>query len=135
MQQRAYVAVIIMAIMFNSIQALPSLLDGITFDEVDTNRIGWILIFSCEEGTGYYDYSFEHEDIRLDLQKAAVSVKIVPEGGTANPKYDEYAVEAKAMSNPVMAINNNLELSYVLNDDLTRSGYANLDNWIGTDAA
>jgi len=114
-----------------------SVLDGIEFDEV-TDSIGWVKIFSCEEArdeTHGMAMNFYHDDIRLALQKAAISMKIVPEGSTKNPEYDEYAVEAKPMSNPVTAINNNLEASYVLDDDLERSDFANLDNWIGTDAA
>merc|ERR1719242_1161129 len=121
----------------SDVTTMDSALDGIEFDEV-VDSIGWVKIFSCEEARSESSnkaMNFYHYDIRLALQKAAISMKIVPEGSTKNPEYDEYAVEAKPMSNPVTAVNNNLEASYVLDDDLERSDFANLDNWIGTDAA
>jgi len=126
----------------SDVTTMDSALDGIEFDEV-VDGIGWVKIFYCEEARSessnkamsFFHYDNDKDERRLNLQKAAISIKIVPEGSTKNPKYDEYAVEAKPMSNPVRAVNNNLEPSYVLDDDLERSDFANLDNWIGTDAA
>ena len=121
------------------------ILDDIEFDEITTElfddtpeTLGWVRIYSCIEGQGVtganWDY-YTHNGL-LELQHFAKSIKIVPVGSTANANYDSYAVVAKPCSNPVIALNNNLALSYVIDEEtLAVLSLADTNNWIGSDAA
>ena len=119
------------------------LLDKIGFDEVSTEHvnsstnssIGWIKMMSCTESYNAANsvFTFSHSDYDLDLQSYAISIKIVPSGGKSNPNYASYAVIAKPCSNPVIALNNNLELSVTIDvNTLYMIGLPDINNWIGT---
>merc|ERR1719420_118510 len=93
-------------------------------------------IAQCEEGAA--SILALHPQAQ-ELAKDAISVKIVPTGSRANAAYDDLAVVAKPGTSVVAALNDYLELSFEYTGDkdaaVNRAGYANLDNWIGSDVA
>ena len=96
--------------------------------------VAWIQILECDETTN--DFTYYHRSQWLDLQKQAISIKIVPVGSKSNPQYDDFAVVAVPCSNPVIATQNNFAASYVIDENtLSLTGYANINNWIGTATA
>ena len=78
---------------------------------------------------------FHHRFRVLSFQKyeKVLPYKFAPLNGKSNPNYAELAVVAKPCSNPIRALNNNLELSFRIDPNTKHiTGFANLNNWIGT---
>eukprot|EP01084_Bolivina_argentea_P266270 451574_1 len=99
--------------------------------------IGWTKIMSCTESSTNSIFTLYDSWTNISaLGSTAFTVKFVPDGSILNPLYNNFAVIAKPGSNPVYALNNFKELSYLLNEnDGTIAGFSDTDSWIGTNEA
>eukprot|EP01084_Bolivina_argentea_P179227 309721_1 len=104
-----------------------------------TTQIGWIKITSCIESASNAAFTYYYNNtIRQLLAQYAITIKIVPPEGINNPNYNTYAVTAVPCSNPIYALNNYKELSFVIDMDGTFNirSLANYENnWLGTTTA
>eukprot|EP01084_Bolivina_argentea_P095705 172027_1 len=127
-------------ILILSIQMTLSIIPG-TFEQtttVDGVAIGWIQIFSCPEGWVGSTQTFVNNVINGDTTGAdyfkyfqhAIAAQILPSGTNPsnynfNDPTDSYAVMTRICSIPVVALNNNLDLSWPI-DPHTRTSSGNV---------
>ena len=110
-----------------------------TFGGTTEYDIGWQKVMFCDEGnkvdSARMQYIYNSSEYMETVAPLAIAVKVVPNNGT-DADNDDFAVYTKVCSNPVIAANNLLELSYTIDTDtLTWEGYADTDNWYGTSTA
>eukprot|EP01084_Bolivina_argentea_P274413 467735_1 len=101
-------------------------------------QICWVKMLSCTESYLNSNYIFYHswEDI-YNASWNLISVKFSSDGIIQNnDSLDNYSVIAKPNSNPIYALKQGKELSYLLDEtDGTIKDYQDIDNWIGNKKA
>eukprot|EP01084_Bolivina_argentea_P029739 55205_1 len=119
------------------------------FEDISTEQgidIGWIQIFSCREGYGINNQPIFKDDHTweelLPFTHHAIAAQILSNSAqpsdfdfTNNPS-DYFAVMTDICSNPVLALNNERELSWVIDiNTLVTVSDSDLNNWLGSSVA
>eukprot|EP01084_Bolivina_argentea_P035042 64979_1 len=108
----------------------------------NTFEIGWFKFAQCTEGKGSslhgIKYANEYSVGELiSILKYAVTIKLLPSSDIPGQiENNNFALTADICSDPIWAINNGYEMSFIL-DKTTASviGYSNINNWFGTSTA
>eukprot|EP01083_Nonionella_stella_P029155 80345_1 len=106
-----------------------------TTDGTQSYEIGWKKMMFCLEGHNDDASAIQYTgdggtSTYMELiSKYAITVKVAPDDAT-DPNYDEKAVYSKICHNPIVALNNNREMSYTIDvNTITTSGPLDADDW------